>query len=77
MALPLYLELEYLVTDRSFFSQVVDHSRAIERSCIMSYRGSDKRIYHWYSVIGIPSKREDLSGRSASLVTYQFYIGSS
>lgn len=43
----------------SSFSQVVDHIKAIDRTCIYTYGGRSKRTCHQYDAIGIPSESED------------------
>lgn len=57
--LPYYLASKYLIAGGSSFSQVIDHTRAIERECIDTYGDSYKIPCHQYRVICILSKSED------------------
>lgn len=51
LVLPRCLESEHLVAASSFFLQVVNHVRAIERACIQTYRGGSKRPCYQYNAM--------------------------
>lgn len=50
LTLQLHLEIEYLIAIGSFFPQIVNHTRTINRAYIETYGGGDKRLSHRYNV---------------------------
>lgn len=62
--LPLCLVLEHLITIGTFFYQVVEHTRTIERACNGTYRGGDKRPCWQYKVSSILFRGRDPPSKS-------------
>lgn len=56
---PLYLVSQNIIEIGSSFSQVIDHTIAIQRAYIGTYRGCSQRPCTQYNIISIPSECRD------------------
>lgn len=63
LTLPLYLALKLVIAVGSTFFLVFYHARSINRACIKTYNGGDKRPCPQYSVNGILFRGRDPSNR--------------
>lgn len=59
LTFPPCLTSEHLIKAETFFPQIVDHARTIERGYIKTYMGFDKLPCDQYSVIGVPFGSRD------------------